>query len=207
MRTFTAVLLLLFCGVAASARDDWPDFRGPWCDGRANAPGQTNLLGLPLHWSESENVKWKTPIPYRGWSSPVILNGQIWLTTATLDGHEFFAICVDQEKGTVLFNQKIFHHDNPESLGAAINFNCYASPSPVLEPGRVYVSFGSYGTACLDTTDFKVLPAFSRARVLAHPVGQSPDLNPGRHRPAIHGRVGQEHRQDSVEDRPHRPLE
>ena len=157
MRTFTAVLLLLFCGVAASARDDWPDFRGPWCDGRANAPGQTNLLGLPLHWSESENVKWKTPIPYRGWSSPVILNGQIWLTTATLDGHEFFAICVDQEKGTVLFNQKIFHHDNPESLGAAINFNCYASPSPVLEPGRVYVSFGSYGTACLDTTDFKVL--------------------------------------------------
>jgi outer membrane protein assembly factor BamB len=45
----------------------------------------------------------------------------------------------------------------PESLGAAVNFNCYASPSAVLEPGRVYVNFGSYGTACLDTATFKVL--------------------------------------------------
>jgi outer membrane protein assembly factor BamB len=157
MRTFAALLLLSFCGLPASARDDWPDFRGPWRDGRATAPGQTNLLGLPLHWSETENVKWKTPLPYRGWSSPVILNGQIWLTTATLDGHDFFALCVDQATGTILFNQKLFHHDNPESLGAAINYNCYASPSPVLEPGRVYVSFGTYGTACLDTAAFKVL--------------------------------------------------
>jgi len=157
MRTFAGVLLLSFCGLAAFARDDWPDFRGPWRDGRATAPGQTNLLGLPLHWSETDNVKWKTPIPYQGWSTPVILNGQIWLTTATIDGHDFFAICVDQETGKILFNEKIFHCDKPESLGAAVNFNCYASPSAVLEPGRVYVNFGSYGTACLDTGSFKVL--------------------------------------------------
>lgn len=157
MRNIAAVLLLSFCGLAASARGDWPDFRGPWHDGRTAAPGQTNLLGLPLHWSETENVKWKTPIPYRGWSTPVILNGQIWLTTATLDGHDFFAVCVDQETGKIIFDQKIFHCDNPESLGAAANFNSYASPSAVLEPGRAYVSFGSYGTACLDTASFKVL--------------------------------------------------
>ncbi|HEV7925980.1 MAG TPA: PQQ-binding-like beta-propeller repeat protein [Verrucomicrobiae bacterium] len=157
MRTFVAVLLLSFCGLAASAQDDWPDFRGPWRDGRATAPGQTNLLGLPLRWSETENVKWKTAIPDRGWSTPVILNGQIWLTTATIDGHDFFAVCVDQETGKILFNQKIFHCDKPESLGAAVNFNCYASPSAVLEPGRVYVNFGSYGTACLDAASFKVL--------------------------------------------------
>ncbi len=157
MRTCAAVLLLSFLSLIAFAGDDWPDFRGPWRDGRATAPGQTNLLGLPLHWSETENVKWKTAIPFRGWSSPVIANGQIWLTTATLDGHDFFAVCVEQATGKILFDQKIFHHDNPESLGAAANFNCYASPSPVLEPGRVYVSFGSYGTACLDTASFKVL--------------------------------------------------
>jgi outer membrane protein assembly factor BamB len=157
MRTAAAVLLLSFSGLAASARADWPDFRGPWRDGRAVAPGQTNLLGLPLHWSETQNVKWKTAIPLRGWSSPVVLNGQIWLTTATLDGHDFFAVCVDQETGAILSNQKIFHCDNPESLGAAVNFNCYASPSAVLEPGRAYVNFGSYGTACLDTASFKVL--------------------------------------------------
>ena len=157
MRKIAAVLLLSLCCLAVRARADWPDFRGPWCDGRATAPGQTNLLGLPLHWSETENVQWKTPIPFRGWSSPVVLNGQIWLTTATLDGHDFFAICVDQKTGKILSNQKIFHCDNPESLGAADNFNCYASPSPVLEPGRAYVHFGSYGTACLDTANFKVL--------------------------------------------------
>jgi outer membrane protein assembly factor BamB len=157
MRTISAVLLLSFCGLAASAMDEWPDFRGPWRDGRATAPGQSKLLGLPLHWNETDNVKWKTPIPYRGWSSPVILNKQIWLTTATLDGHDFFAICVDQETGSVLFNQKLFHCDHPESLGAGASLNCYASPSPVLEPGRVYVNFGSYGTACLDTATFKVL--------------------------------------------------
>jgi outer membrane protein assembly factor BamB len=157
MRIFAAVLLSTFCGLAASARADWPDFRGPWRDGRASAPGQTNLLGLPLHWSETQNVKWKTPLPLRGWSSPVILNGQVWLTTASVEGHDFFAVCVDEETGKILCDEKIFHCDNPESLGAAVNFNCYASPSAVLEPGRVYVHFGSYGTACLDTATFKVL--------------------------------------------------
>jgi outer membrane protein assembly factor BamB len=157
MRKFAGLMCLSFSCLTAYARADWPDFRGPWCDGRATAPGQTNLLGLPLHWSETENVKWKTPIPYRGWSTPVILNGQVWLTTATIDGHDFFAICVDQETGKILFNEKMFHCDKPESLGAAVNFNCYASPSCVLEPGRVYVNFGSYGTACLDTATFKVL--------------------------------------------------
>jgi len=157
MRNIVSILLWSICGWAASARADWPDFRGPWRNGRANAPGQTNRLGLPLHWSETENVTWKTPIPFQGWSSPVILNGQIWLTTATVEGHDFFAVCVDQETGKILFDQRIFHCDKPESLGAAVNFNCYASPSAVLEPGRVYVHFGSYGTACLDTASFKVL--------------------------------------------------
>ncbi len=155
MRQFNGLHFLAFCCFAASLRADWPDFRGPSCDGHAAAPGQTNAIGLPLHWSETENVVWKTPIPYRGWSSPVILGSQIWLTTATLDGHDFFAVCVDKDSGKILFNQRIFHCDIPEPLGN--DLNCYASPSPVLERGRVYVHFGSYGTACLDTASFTVL--------------------------------------------------
>ncbi|HZM03549.1 MAG TPA: PQQ-binding-like beta-propeller repeat protein [Candidatus Saccharimonadales bacterium] len=155
MRKFAAVFFLLLGGLPLSAQSDWPDFRGPWFDGRATAPGQTNPIGLPLHWSETENVRWKTPIPYKGWSSPVILHGQIWLTTATPDGKDFFAICVDQESGKMLSNQKLFHCDNPEPLGN--DLNCYASPSPVLEPGRAYISFGSYGTACLDSATFQTL--------------------------------------------------
>jgi outer membrane protein assembly factor BamB len=148
------VFLLLGC-LAPWSRADWPDFRGPGCDGRAGAAAGTNRIGLPLRWSERENVKWKTPIPHRGWSTPVIVGGQIWLTTATLDGHDFFAVCAEAGAGTIIFDERVFHCDDPEPLGNDVN--CYASPSPVVEPGRAYVNFGSYGTACLDTATFKVL--------------------------------------------------
>ena len=144
---------LLVC--ARNAVADWPDFRGPWANGYASAPSSTNHIGLPLHWSETEHVKWKTSIPHFGLSSPIILGNQVWLTTASTDGHDFFAICVDSESGKILFNEPIFHCADPEPLGN--DLNSYASPSAVVEPGRVYVHFGSYGTACLDTRDFKVL--------------------------------------------------
>ena len=139
------------------ARADWPEFRGPSGDGHASSPGTTQSIGFPLHWSETNNIKWKTAIPYRGWSTPVILSGQVWLTTATEDGHDFFAICVDAETGKIRFNEKVFHTDNPEPLGNGASMNGYATPSPTIEPGRVYVHFGSFGTACLDTTSGKVL--------------------------------------------------
>ncbi|MCD6395322.1 MAG: PQQ-binding-like beta-propeller repeat protein [Planctomycetes bacterium] len=147
--------LLFVALLQAVARADWPGFRGPRENGWATAPGEVKPLGLALHWSETQNVKWKTPIPHRGWSTPVVMNGQIWLTTATLEGNDFFVICVDADSGRIRFNEKIFHSDNPEPLGN--NMNCYASPSPVIEAGRVYVHFGSYGTACLDTATCKVL--------------------------------------------------
>jgi outer membrane protein assembly factor BamB len=150
------VLALLGLGSPVT-RADWPDFRGPWGDGHVAAPGDTKVIGLPLGWSETNNIKWKTEIPFRGWSTPVVLGGRIWLTTATEDGHDYFAICVDEGSGKILFNEKLFHSDNPESLGDGASMNCYASPSPVIEPGRVYVHFGSFGTACLDTATAKVL--------------------------------------------------
>jgi outer membrane protein assembly factor BamB len=118
-------------------------------------PGDTQPIGLPLHWSETQNVRWKTEIPYRGWSTPVVMNGQVWLTTATEDGHDFFAVCADAKTGQIRYNEKLFHCDAPEPLGN--NVNCYAAPSPAIEPGRVYVHFGSYGTACLDTSTGAVL--------------------------------------------------
>jgi len=149
------VLLLLLAGGLERARAEWPEFRGPWGDGHVSAPGDQTIVGLPLTWSETENVKWKTEIPYRGWSTPVVMGGQVWLTTATLEGHDFYAICVDAETGEVRFNERLFHCERPEPLGNSVN--CYATPSAAIEPGRVYVHFGSYGTACLDTSDCKVL--------------------------------------------------
>jgi len=138
-----------------AARTDWPDFRGPRGNGLVSTPGDSEPIGLPLHWSETENVVWKTPIPYAGWSTPVIMNATIWLTTATLKGHDFFVVCVDADSGKILLNKKIFHADDPEPLGNPLN--SYASSSAVVEPGRVYVHFGTYGTACLNTETFEVL--------------------------------------------------
>ncbi len=80
---------------------------------------------------------------------------QVWLTTATPDGHDFYAICADVENGKLLWNTNLFHCEAPEPLGN--NVNAYATPSPVVEPGRAYVHFGSYGTACLDTSSFRAL--------------------------------------------------
>jgi outer membrane protein assembly factor BamB len=136
------------------ARSDWPEFRGPFGNGHVAGP-DSPPVGLPLTWSEAENVRWKTPIPHRGWSTPVVMNGQIWLTTATEDGHDYFVICVDSSTGKILHNKKLFRSDAPEPLGNELN--CYASPSPGIERGRVYVHFGSYGTACLDTATGDVM--------------------------------------------------
>jgi outer membrane protein assembly factor BamB len=143
--------LLAFVPLTAYA--NWPEFRGPTGDG--HVADDDSAAGLPLEWSESKNVRWKTPIPNQGWSTPVVMDGQAWLTTATTDGHDYYAICVDADSGEVLHNKHLFHRDDPEPLGN--NVNCYASPSPAIEPGRVYVHFGSVGTACLDTSTGEVL--------------------------------------------------
>jgi outer membrane protein assembly factor BamB len=148
-------LIVIFWTFHLPAKAGWPEFRGPFGDGHVSANGDTNLCGVPLHWSETENVKWKTAIPYRGWSTPAILGSQIWLTTATIDGHDYYGIRVDEQTGRIQFDEKLFHSDSPEPLGN--NVNAYATPSPVIEPGRVYVHFGSYGTACLDTDSGKVV--------------------------------------------------
>ncbi|HOX01271.1 MAG TPA: PQQ-binding-like beta-propeller repeat protein [Candidatus Paceibacterota bacterium] len=134
-----------------SLEADWPEFRGPRGDGHAAVSAGGRPAGLPLTWSETSNVRWKTPIPHRGWSTPVVMGGQVWVTTATEDGRDYFAIGLDAGTGRIVFQEKVFHSDDPEPLGNGASMNCYATPSPVIEPGRVYVHFGRFGTACLDT--------------------------------------------------------
>lgn len=143
--------VLVFSAILAATLPvgaQWPQFRGP--DGNGVAPHAK----VPLTWAEGQNVRWKTAIHGRAWSSPVVLGQQIWVTTATPDGHELSALAVDRESGKILHDVKLFHVETPQFRHA---FNSYASPTPAIEPGRVYVTFGSPGTAALDTRTAKVL--------------------------------------------------
>jgi outer membrane protein assembly factor BamB len=144
---FLLALLLSSCTVMGAA-ENWPQFRGP--DGN----GHSDARGLPLEWSETRNIVWKTPIHDRGWSSPVIYGKQIWLTSASKDGRQLFVFCIDRDTGKIVKDWKLFDVAEPQF---AHSFNTHASPSPVIEEGRVYITFGSAGTAAIDTKTFRVL--------------------------------------------------
>ncbi len=153
LRVLSVAMLLAATGplsslAPAAGPENWPQFRGPKGDGHAGD------AALPLRWSETENLAWKTPIHDRGWSSPVVWGDQIWLTTATPEGHEMFAVCVDLESGRIVHDVNLFHVAEPEEIHS---LNSSASPTPVVEAGRVWVHFGTYGTACLDSNTAEII--------------------------------------------------
>jgi outer membrane protein assembly factor BamB len=144
----TRVLLLLAVVAAAASppaqRTDWPDFRGP--TGQGHAEGS----GLPLEWSESRNLAWKTTVPGAGWSTPIVANGRVWITTAVNDRDTSLrVIALDAASGREVVNTEVFK----VRTGSAVNpKNNRASPSAVVEDDRVYVHFGAEGTAALTTS-------------------------------------------------------
>jgi outer membrane protein assembly factor BamB len=129
----------------ALAKEDWPAFRGP------GGQGHSAERGLPLDWSESKNVAWKTPVAGLGWSSPVVAGGRVWLTTATEQrGISLRALAFDVASGREVINVEVFHI--PSSRREINPKNSWASPTPVIEGDRVYVHFGADGTAALSNT-------------------------------------------------------
>jgi outer membrane protein assembly factor BamB len=149
----------------------WTQFRGP------NGQGDTGDATLPLAWSETGNVTWKTPLPGKGWSSPVICDGQAWMTAATGGGRSLHALSVALDTGRLLHNVTVFQRAEPVFVHSK---NSHASPTPVIEPGRVYVHFGAAGSACLDTKTGAVLWRNEQLQ-LDHAIGpgSSPILHRG----------------------------
>lgn len=156
----------------AQAEATWTKFRGP------EGQGHSDAVDLPLEWSEDSNVAWKTPITGKGWSSPVVADGKVWLTSATkvaasaaeteaktadsllaaqmavaktitLWVHE-----IDLHSGKVLRQIKLADVKSPQPIHS---LNSYASPTPILAAGRLYCHFGDYGTFCLDTKSGKIV--------------------------------------------------
>jgi outer membrane protein assembly factor BamB len=130
--------LLVFSSLIFAA--DWPQFRGP------GGQGVSDEKNVPLTWSETKNVRWKTAIPGRGWSSPVIQGERVWLTTATEEGRSLRAIAVNVNTGAIEQNVEIFQLKSPKLMNLK---NSFASPTPVVDGDRVYLHFGAYGTACI----------------------------------------------------------
>ena len=166
------ILLPLLLLNSVSIAGNWPEWRGP------SAQGQANAYGLPETWSETSNVAWKTPLPGRGHSTPVMWGDHIWLTTAiektatseeakrrlesntgdqplvVLASVSLRAVCVDRNSGKILHDIELLNIKDPQW---AHQLNSYASPTPVLEEGRLYAHFGSFGTVAFDTKSLKVL--------------------------------------------------
>jgi outer membrane protein assembly factor BamB len=143
-----AMLLLSVHTTEARTNGNWPDWRGPTQQGHSDA------TGLPLHWSETKNIVWKTPIHDLGYSTPVVWGNQIWFTTATKKGETLYAMCLDLKSGKVIHDIPVFSPEKPQRIH---RYNSYATPSAVIEAGFVYVHYGSHGTACINTKTGKVV--------------------------------------------------
>jgi outer membrane protein assembly factor BamB len=141
-------LILLSIQPLCAQQADWTHFRGSRLD------GISAVTEAPLHWSDSTNILWKTDIPGKGWSSPVVYGNQVWLTSADARGRVMSGICLDIRTGTVIYNLDLFQ---PDTTYPKHDVNTYATPTPCIEEGYVYLHFGSYGTACIDTRTGKTV--------------------------------------------------
>jgi outer membrane protein assembly factor BamB len=195
MTVSKSACLAVFVGAATAlaSTPEWPEWRGPGGQGHA-AP----TAHPPTRWSETEGVAWKTSIPGRGWSSPVIDGKQVWMTTALetpakpedvkrrlsantadqplvlLETVDLHAICVDRVSGKILRDIRLFSEREPQWVH---ELNSYASPTPVLESGRAYFHFGTFGTACVDTRSGKILWTNNQLRIMhENGPGSSPIL-------------------------------
>ena len=149
MKTLLVLLLIAGASVLAQA-EDWPQFRGP------TGQGYATERGLPLEWSETKNIIWKTPVPGLGWSSPTVANGRVWLTTVVESKERrgrvsasLRALAFDIATGRELVNVEVFRLDD---AGYVNPKNSRASPTPIVEGDRVFVHFGAEGTAALSTS-------------------------------------------------------
>jgi outer membrane protein assembly factor BamB len=144
MRRVAWVLWLMLAGGGALAGQDWPQFRGP------GGQGHSSERGLPLEWSESKNVAWKVAVPGRGWSSPVVAGGRVWLTTATAINRDtsLRLLAFDAATGAPALDVEVFRLRGAALLNPK---NSHASPTPIVDGDRVYVHFGAEGTAAVST--------------------------------------------------------
>ncbi len=165
----TPTLCLSLALALTSPAENWPCFRGP------SRQGQSTETGLPQTWSTTDKVKWKTSIPGQAWSSPIVWEGRIFLTTAEDGGQSCRVLCLDAATGAIQWNKEVFRQETLRKEDR----NTYATPTPVTDGKLVYAVFGSGSVAAVDfqgntVWSFRDFKFYSR-----HGLGASPVLEDG----------------------------
>lgn len=144
-RLIECALLILLTNVSLAAAEDWPQFRGP------TGQGISQAKNVPTEWGPDKNIAWKTEIPGRGWSSPVLAGGKIYLTSGVLSGDaaSLVAVCLNADDGKILWQTDVFHPP-ADVAGQGHRKNSPSSATPIVSGDRLYVHFGPMGTAALD---------------------------------------------------------
>jgi outer membrane protein assembly factor BamB len=136
---FSLGLMVSFAGFVARA-ENWPCFRGPT---RQGVSGETNL---PLTWTATENVRWKTAIPGESWASPIVWGERVFVTTALDGGAACHVLALSSEHGQLLWDKELFK----QTAGHKNGRNTYATPTPCTDGERVYAVFGDGSVAAVD---------------------------------------------------------
>jgi outer membrane protein assembly factor BamB len=157
MTKIILILAITLATVAMLPAENWSEFRGP------TGQGHSTAANLPTIWSDSSNVAWKKSIDGHGWSSPTLVNGRLYLTTAvkTEPGKDdsdrsLRALCIDAAGGEEIWNVEVFLQEGAKAFKIH-DKNSHASPTPLFEDGKLYVHFGHDGTASLDATTGDIL--------------------------------------------------
>ncbi len=135
---FAGWLLIHVASVAHG--ENWPGFRGP------TGQGNSSETGLPVHWTATSNVLWKAGIPGLGWSSPIVYEDRVLLTTAVEEGASLRLICLDRRTGKVQWDKEVFRQKTTRKE----NQNSFATPTPVTDGRKVYVMSFNGGLAALN---------------------------------------------------------
>jgi len=169
---FAITFLLAFIR-QLGAQEAWPQFRGP------TGQGISSARNLPVKWSAKSNVVWKTPLPGKGWSSPVLRDGRLYLTSA-VDGKEGRPVslrvqCVNAANGILVWETEVFRPSSEETRELHQK-NSLASATPIVSGNQLFVHFGHMGTAALDLTGKVVWRQASLKYSPVHGSGGSPTL-------------------------------
>ena len=166
-------LVALGAGAMTAGASEWREFRGP------GAEGMVEAKEVPAKIDFTKEVVWKAALPGKGWSSPVMSDGLIVVTTAVkAEAIDLRAMALDAASGEKVWETTLFRPE-PAEAGTIHSKNTLASSSPLIAEEVVYAHFGHMGTAALDLKSGKVKWRYHETYHAMHGNGGSPVLVDG----------------------------